>query len=306
MNLFTQIITYTVFLPMTLFMPDTSGINVGGYCYDNPNNSEFCGGYIQYGQWVKIDPQWESIEPQNGVYNWSRLDWIVKSIRDKNGKIFLTVHNTPTWARSQPYRCKLPDELYFLKRFIQMIVDRYKPEAIGFWNEPEMDAETATSLQSCCGCLNPHEYRSALNYIYDSVDFGNTKLIAGELLGDKKWIDQLFSGEIKADGISFHHYNYGLDTNPLSLTLMKGYLQGKTKLPIWLTETNLLCDKCGEPFRYYQSLWLENAYNLKFEVVLVYSQNQVWWKQCNSVDERKGIVYPLYYKIIELTKPNSK
>ena len=284
---------YIIFLPIILNSTvKAEEVQYGAYWYGVPRIE-----YLAKHQWVKIDSRWETTEPQMGVYDWSYLDQSINVIRNENnGFVLINIHNTPSWARVSSHKCKLPDQLFFLKRFTQLLIDRYHPDAISFWNEPEMDAETSASLQYCCGCLGAEEYRSALNYLYNNVQLNGTKFIAGELLVDKTWVDLFFSAPVMADAISFHHYNYYYDLTTLNLQITKDYLERKTELPLWLTETSLLClDHCTDSWRKTQSYWLDQVNTVGFEKIFWYSQNNVGWRSCNMVNEFTGIYYPAWY-----------
>lgn len=286
-----------IYLPLVLNQPANAQSTVGGYWYGVPRVE-----YLVPRQWVKIDSRWETTEPLPYYYDWTYLDAAVHVIRANNDYLMINVHNTPAWARTTRYKCKLPDDWRYLERFIRALINRYHPEAIELWNEPEMDAETSASLQYCCGCLDPHEYRQITNLIYSNV-FQDTEtlLIAGGLLMDHEWIDEMFSYPVQADAISFHHYNYGWDTSTWRLSIERGYLQGKTTAPVWLTETSLLCDGvCAEPFRSYQAAWFENVSRMDFPLVLWYAQNNVGWRNCNLVNEFTGTYYPAWWVLRNL------
>jgi hypothetical protein len=272
--------------------PDT---NMGGYWHGIPQAE-----YIVLGQWVKLQARWETTEPQSGVYDWSYLDAAVAVVRSRSGKVLINIHNTPAWARNGAQKCRPPDDLRHLARFAQMIVSRYKPEAVSIWNEPEMDAATAASLENCCGCVGPDEYRRMVNTLYSGVAWGETLMVAGELLGNRAWIAQAFSSPWHADAIAYHHYQYGLDTNPAGLVSIRDYLRQRSSLPLWLTETALLSDTDGAPFRLAQADWMWAARDVGHPVMIWYSQSQVDWRNCNLVNEFTRVRYPAFYAMQEL------
>jgi len=298
MNIFTLVVTYTVFLPMMfapVIKPEES--KLGGYFLDVQTMVPH--------QWGKIDSRWaEGTESSNGVYDWTYLDRAVGKIRAAGGFVMINIHRTPDWARTSPYKCHLPDDLFYLRRFAKAIIDRYHPEYLEFWNEPEMSQETATSLQSCCGCLYPNEYRLALNDLYTNVvNNTDTKLVAGAFLFDWPWIQEFFeSGPVAADVISYHHYNYGLDTSPTSLLIERGLLQGYTSIPIILTETSLICDKCAPQFRDYQALWMYEVNKHDFPLVIWYSQDNVGWRFCNLTSSKGFVKYPAFYALKDIVE----
>lgn len=257
--------------------------------------------YIITGQLLKMTVDWELTEPQRGVYNWALLDYNIPIALTKHAPVMLSIHRTPTWARTSPYKCKLPDNWSDLAHIIQLIIDRYHPESIAVWNEPEMPLDTSISLGYCCGCLDPNEYRQLINYLRTAVNWGATKLAAGEFVMIYNWMDQFFAYPVYADTITFHYYTFGWDLNPLGFVLAKAYLEGKTDLPLRLTETALLCnwEKCADTFfRAYQGEWLKivTGYGIP---VYWYNMNADW-KNCAMLIPATGYRWPSWYRLQEL------
>lgn len=305
----TSILTYTVFLPL-LFAPIDTSQRLGAYWWTgSPIESQ----YTANGQWVKLDANWMAIEATQNYYDWPlTLDNNVKLLKQNGSPILMHFHKSPGWVTS--ISCEIPTGIYvnsFIE-FVSATILRYNPNAIEIWNEPEATAEFSQSAGWCCGCVpNPLDYTKFLNTVYTEIKarYPHIIIIGGAMVQeDTEWERTFLSSGAKMDAVSFHYYQYysfvtaNLDTTGIKERIKD--INNRSSVPVWITETALLCyyvNTCYDNFREQQSEWLTLVYPLPgVERIFWFSQNQVGWKNCNMLDERKDIVYPVFDNFSQL------
>jgi hypothetical protein len=85
---------------------------------------------------LRVFFSWPDLEPQQGVYNWSRIDQIVGAAARHRISILANVLATPRWASSRPnseYPLRQPPRdpaLY--ANFLKTLIERYGPKG-SFW-----------------------------------------------------------------------------------------------------------------------------------------------------------------------------
>lgn len=106
--------------------------------------------------WVKIDVDWRSVEPENGVYDFEALDAVVFGLSDAGTDLLLTLDNSPVWARSQQLEDGPPDDFAVFARFAGTIAGRYagRVAAYQIWNEPNLRREWFSDVHN----IDPASY----------------------------------------------------------------------------------------------------------------------------------------------------
>lgn len=107
-------------------------------------------------QAVRIDWEWRLVEPEQGRYDWTELDRLVKVAHEEGVRLLPIVHYAPDWAvRPEPKADTVyqnaPREDAFLDfaRFLRASIERYGPEGSAnfpftpithwqVWNEPNL------------------------------------------------------------------------------------------------------------------------------------------------------------------------
>lgn len=85
---------------------------------------------------------WASIEPQQGVFDWSRYDAIVQALSERGITIVATLRGSPEWSRFPESRGQAdapPADLATFAAFATAFVEHYGPELIPFiqlWDRP--------------------------------------------------------------------------------------------------------------------------------------------------------------------------
>lgn len=87
---------------------------------------------------VRLDVQWQLVEPERGVLRFDLLDPMVRASAQHRMDLLPMVWTTPRWASQQPDRRDFsnwsPTNLSDYGAFLQQLIHRYGPRG-GFWRE---------------------------------------------------------------------------------------------------------------------------------------------------------------------------
>lgn len=97
---------------------------------------------------------WKDIEPQNGQYDFSELDWQFQKVNEVSGEVSLAIGlrqprwpecHQPAWAEGQPKSFWYPE----LKEYMKAVVERYKdnPALVSY----QLENEYFLSVFADCG-----------------------------------------------------------------------------------------------------------------------------------------------------------
>lgn len=94
---------------------------------------------------LRLGAYWNEIEPQQGVFQFDDLDWMLDQAHARNTRVLLAVGqrlprwpecHMPDWVRALP----LPEQHTALQAYVQRVVERYRSHpTLGMWqveNEP--------------------------------------------------------------------------------------------------------------------------------------------------------------------------
>jgi len=116
---------------------------------------------------------WADIEPQPGVWNWTRLDLYVKTAVKNHEAIMLTLGQTPQWASADPDdgASTPPANISDWDTYVQTVATRYKGE-IKYWEIwNEVDQSTYDGTPQELATLT-----QAANQVLKAVDPSNVVL----------------------------------------------------------------------------------------------------------------------------------
>ncbi len=88
--------------------------------------------------WVRVDMNWSSIEPEKGKWDFSTPDAVVNNAEKSNLKIYASLISTPSWVAKSPI--DPPDFLEWMI-FVKKLSERYgdRIAVYGIWNEPNLE-----------------------------------------------------------------------------------------------------------------------------------------------------------------------
>lgn len=211
------------------------GIQVQYALDGNPDMQDLWMGEVRdklHMNWFKQQVRWEDVEPEQGQYDWGRLDLAFESAAEHGLKVMASVVTAPNWAREQGVDLSKhgpPADSQTYVNFVTALVQRYagKIHAIEVWNEQNLDREW-TSVNG----LSAANYVTLLRQTYTAIkniDPGII-IISGALsptggwtepdgrvsaLDDFVYMDQLIAAGMLnySDCVGAHHngYNIGPD-----------------------------------------------------------------------------------------------
>lgn len=200
--------------------------------YNNPD-SNVLGGYLDAAanqlnlNWIKVQIRWEFVEPEEGVYDWTRLDNLFNTIPEYNLKVLASVVTAPDWAR-QPgadlSKHGPPADNQTFATFIANVLQRYpgRIHAVEVWNEMNIDREWAST-----GGISAPDYVAMVTSVANTVRFldPNIIIVSGALsptgLNNAQVHDDLiYTDELIAAGVlnvvdcyGAHHNGYNIGPN---------------------------------------------------------------------------------------------
>ena len=171
---------------------------------------------------VRILVPWGLVEPVQGTYNWSTLDYIVNAANQRNMGVLGVINSTPTWDATpgQPTFAGAPTSPQDYAAFAGLVAQRYagKISAYEVWNEPNVYSSWAPKP-------DPAAYTQLLQAAYPAIKAAdpNAEVIGGVLMstvgdGDNyaynpvDYLQQMYADGAKGyfDALSFHPYHYTL------------------------------------------------------------------------------------------------
>jgi len=255
---------------------------------------------------IRLPLQWQLVRIQNGKYDWSTVDRLLKVTQTKQIEVLFTLRtNFPKEA--QKHRRKRgaieisPESLDKKEwvRFVETLANRYREQRVSYEIENEVNEETFWK-----GTLE--QYLELLKAGYDVIKKAdpNAKVLPSAMrcgivqnsqsgwVGEKAWkwhdgwLKPIFSTK-KFDVVNIHNYYFPSEITANGLTF-RSYLQhihdlmkesGLGDRPIWITETgfvSLPADAGGrmdDGSYEKQAIWLREAYQQAFE----FGAERVYW-----------------------------
>lgn len=252
--------------PEPIFLPFVSKYTRSNVGVESEGGFENLEKYYNDKTRLKVSVRWSEVEAVCGQYDWSTLDRKLGSYHAD----WITVKCTPDWALpdGEPM-CKLPsgENWAAFHKFVQAVIDRYGPEFIEIWNEPDvlyedMPPENAVYF----GCVGDASlYGEFCEKLYGNVT--GAKIIIGAVssIDDYYIRDMLVEAKGKFDGISFHCYEYYY--SGLSDTCRSEYkrIAGMTDKPVYISETAVIYRE-GSLLGYYDAQ-IEQYWRLKKDLL---------------------------------------
>lgn len=217
---------------------------------------------------VRIPLRWPTVEPEKGKWDYSRVDKVVKALRDAKIEILATFLGVPVWASGVDpeevkgfYDCFPPQDMGDWQEFVRRTVTRYKGDIRlwEIWNEengaeffrPEPDAEKYVEmLKSAHGEIR-------------KIDPGAVVVLGGLVMNGvianpwsevkvPNFLQAIYDAGGKAyfDVVNIHPYvvasdaegpDYLIKLTRETIEVMKK--NGDAQKPLWITETGCFADE---------------------------------------------------------------
>lgn len=210
-------------------------------------------------QIIRVDVGWSASQPTTAApttSNWNnkRLTTVVDRIRAKGMKVFLTVHQSPQWARpgTGTNPMQYPTTVATIKPWLTFLAKNYGSRLAGIevWNEPNLVEFTGVADANA----RAKKYADLLAVAYPAIKAGNASvpvIFGGTAQTDDVFIKQAYAAGVKGhfDVMSVHPYQGNQTKAPESTDIV-----GKSRMtnlpaitaamkangdgtkPIWWTE----------------------------------------------------------------------
>jgi hypothetical protein len=178
--------------------------------------------------WIKQQIRWKELEPEQGQYDWSLLDFVLPIASERGIKVLISVLDAPDWARQPGVNLEEvgpPENPQDFADFLVAMVDRYPGmiHAIEVWNEMNIDR----GWTSTAG-LSAADYVALLRTVYVDVKDADPGviIISGALsptgglvrdgvalaIDDFDFMDQLIRAGLLnyVDCVGAHHNGYNI------------------------------------------------------------------------------------------------
>jgi hypothetical protein len=205
---------------------------------------------------------WADIQPEQGRFDWSRLDAIVTAAQARNVEVTLVLGQTPTWADDPASLGVGPQYMPLLEHwtnYISAVVERYKSwngrrgiAAYQVWNEANIVnywAQNAQNSPAKMGQLTSVAYRTVKAHDRGALVIGPA--FGTRLAWQRKYLGFFYGQRVdgvpvwqRMDAIGLNLYPVDTGTPESSMALLAAArtamtLRGvPTSKPIWNTEVN--------------------------------------------------------------------
>ena len=211
-------------------------------------------------RWVRTDLSWFTVEPQQGVYDWSGFDRVVAAAQARGLRVLPNLWGTPEWARRDSCSTKLacpPADMNTFADFAAAAAARYAGKVTTWqvWNEP--------NIYIFWTGPSPKGYARMLSLTADKIRAvqPDAKIVFGALaalpvqrgvIEERTFLRAVCDEGVcdKMDVLSYHPYTYPdlpsrptkadapwsriADSDDNMVKILDSY--GLTDVPIWITE----------------------------------------------------------------------
>jgi len=175
------------------------------------------------------------------------IDWNVPDRKVNNHHIYWI--DVKMWVGDPT--CKLPDREYwsYYAWIVQETIDRYHPDVIAIYNEPDIDQiyEDTAQYFGCLGLEDAKEYGEFVKFIHQNTS--NADIAIGEVCDIYSDFikEALSTSDNEYDRLSFHCYEH-FSILGISNTCMDKYNYAKTLTdkPVHISETGVIYQNGNE------------------------------------------------------------
>jgi len=292
---------YNYYFPFIINSPNSS-LEIGAQSYVQDTTHYIPGIPIQ------LPIYWNQIEIEPSVYSWDEdTDIAVKNFRNAGCKTMgLGIKNTPEFYRLYDGVCSPPTRECFpmYSKFVMKCIERYKPEYIAVWNEPDAPRWMDTWYLGCFGddTEGGLYYSELLNLVHFYVkrDYPDVKVVAGELKLDKIpsdfWIAVNNYGFY--DVASYHVYVQKDNWDKLIEHTDWMAANIKEDKELWITETSMQYEEPSEELEQLQASYLDYVIRTvrpKVDRVLWFTLANNGWEHTDLVENNTR--KPSWYRL---------
>ena len=212
-------------------------------------------------KWVRLNLDWEAIQPRRGVWDFSRADGAIAAANRAGLKVYACLLYSPAWASSNGCMSGVPEARAW-EDYVEAVACRYgtRVKAYGIWNEPNLDDYWAGNARDYVQRLlipaSAIIHRDAPGVLVAGPDLAHlatATIPVGQFYRELK----RYGGVEALDVVSHHLYGHQdfeaklLGAKFLGVTYKAGLKQmleraGLEKKEVWVTETGVDAKEAGE------------------------------------------------------------
>jgi hypothetical protein len=243
------------FGPHSIFPP---GFEAGANLHSNPQLERL---RAMGATWVRLNLDWEAIQPHVGVWDFSQADASIAAAEKAGLKVYACLLYSPPWASPSGKSNGVPRHDAW-EAYVSAVARRYgtRVRAYGIWNEPNLDDYWAGNARDYVQVLllpaSAIIHREAPGVLVAGPDLA--QVLTGTISVTQFFRELKRYGGVKALDVITHHV-YGredfegklLGAKFLGLTYRPGlkqvlYQAGLANKDLWLTETGVNAKDVGE------------------------------------------------------------
>ncbi len=169
---------------------------------------------------VKQILSWSDIEPEPGVFDWSRADEVVAEVAHRQLSLVARVDHAPQWAVVDPATREdnIPFNVEAYAHYCGVLAERYRGRIAGYqiWNEPNLQREWAgqtpdaagyvTLLGACYAAIKDADPAA----IVISAGLAPTETEPPDAVPDERYLQQMFDAGLSEvyDVLGLHAPGY--------------------------------------------------------------------------------------------------
>lgn len=304
-------LTYHTFLPVIMQGQPQKPLPLGCQIEGHVGNRAK---WIVPSRQYQIGVKWRDVEKDKGERDWSGYDLDFEALSGQ--RVTVGIKCVPEWARLwSGYVGSPPMAHYYseLARFIMALIERYHPDAIELFNEPDVDRDAAKWAEEYFGawCVNNDFYRGGrlygqcLDTVYPILHeaYPGVRIIAGALMAHDSsltFLDGAIAGGLQCDAVSFHKY-VGLGGNFNAAFEFALSVTNRINKPVVLSETSVTATEDSDLLKTEQADYLkyllDNVDNSSIECIQIYSlANNLWMNTDLVRDDKPTPMYDVWIK----------
>ncbi|AEA47549.1 beta-galactosidase [Archaeoglobus veneficus] len=292
-------------------------------------------GNVKNATWVRFWVTWQAVEPEEGKYDFSFVDEVVRHSQDENLCLLITVepfanwdqdkcHGDEYWGKmplpsgKEKIKVGKPCDMEAYREFLRRLVERYDGDGVDdmpglkypikYWeimNEPDMQGKDPWDLKFFLG--TPEDYLEILKVSYETIKEADpeAKVVMGGMSGmlDKFvefWEPIIGEAANYFDIANIHTIDTNEEREDLYVLKFKRFLEkhGVKSKPIWITEVQY--GGLEEPPEDISSIDRLLVRSSVFSIALgaeklFYIDNWLYWKSDSTQKAYETLVNKLSY-----------
>lgn len=160
-------------------------------------------------KWVRIDINWNIVEPKSGYYLFSTLDIAINEAKKAGLKVYASLAYTPAWINADK---RATPPVQYWTRFVTKVAQRYggKIDVYGLWNEPNLKAFYTGTMDEYKNIIMIPGYQAIKN-VNPALQVAAGEIASSSNSDWPEWAKMLYKNHTVMDVVGFHTYQDSAD-----------------------------------------------------------------------------------------------